>query len=179
MAKINSRFTAVFIGLIVLTVDLFTKFLVHQHLPVAASPYFVAYPYGGVAIFRDFMGIELTIIHAVNRGAAWGMFSDWQETLLIIRFLIIVGITIYAIFFNKKRNYDIPFALIIAGACGNVIDYFIYGHVVDMFHFIFWGYDYPVFNLADSSIFIGIAWLLVLSWVDKDVESNESSSITR
>jgi signal peptidase II len=174
MTRINSRYIAVFIGLIVLAADLYTKFLVQHHLPVSSS--FATYPYGGVAIFHDFLGIEFTLIHAVNRGAAWGMFAEWQHVLLALRFFIIVGILIYAIFFNKKRNCDIPLALILAGASGNVIDYFLYGHVVDMLHFIFWGYDYPVFNLADSAIFIGIAWLLVLSWVDK--ESNESSSIT-
>jgi signal peptidase II len=54
--------------------------------------------------------------------------------------------------------------LIIAGGIGNILDYFIYGHVVDMFHFILWGYSFPVFNVADASIFMGIVSLLWMSW---------------
>ena len=48
--------------------------------------------------------------------------------------------------------------LILAGAISNVIDTFVYGHVVDMIHFTFWGYDYAVFNLADSAVCLGVFW---------------------
>lgn len=172
MTYLNSHFKAVGIGFIILLADLLTKFLIQHNLPLT-SLHYAEYPYGGIAVFRDFAGIEFTIVHAINRGAAWGMFAEWQTVLLFIRFLIITGIVIYA-FLNKKKEYDIPLALIVAGAFGNVVDFFLYGHVVDMFHFIFWGYEYPVFNLADSSIFIGIAWLLILS-LFKDLKKNESS----
>ena len=53
--------------------------------------------------------------------------------------------------------------MVAAGALGNVLDIFLYGHVVDMFYFVFWGWSYPVFNLADASIFIGIATLAIVS----------------
>ena len=43
----------------------------------------------------------------------------------------------------------------LAGALGNIVDSLFLGHVVDMIHVVFWGWDYPVFNVADSFIFLG------------------------
>lgn len=121
------------------------------------------YPYGGIGIFENFFGIEFSISHQINRGAAWGTFSEFQIYLLYLRIALILGLLVYTVGFNKKAFWNVPLALIIAGATGNVLDYFIYGYVVDMLHFVLWGYDFPVFNIADSSIFIGISWLLLLT----------------
>lgn len=122
------------------------------------------YPYGGIPVFKDILGIEFSIVHHTNRGAAWGVLSEWQQPLLYLRIVLVIGLLLYVLFFNKRNEWEIPFALITAGAAGNVLDYFLYGHVIDMLHFNFWGYNYPVFNLADSAIFIGIAWILISSW---------------
>lgn len=164
---LNSRYIAVLIGSIVLLADFFTKYFIQLSLPLM-NHHLTEYPYGGIGVFRDFLGIEFSITHAINLGAAWGMFSEWQIYLLFIRIFIIAGVAIYAVFFNVNQSRDIPLALILAGACGNVVDFFIYGHVVDMLHFVLWGYEYPVFNLADSAIFIGIVWLFILSWRDNE-----------
>lgn len=161
------RFLQLFIGISVFILDFFSKFWIAHNL--SSLEYSYRYPYGGIAVFKNFFGIEFSIIHATNRGAAWGILADYQIYLLFFRIFLILGLLTYVIFFNKRSNWGIPLALITAGACGNVLDYFLYGHVVDMFHFIFWGYDYPVFNIADSAIFIGIFWLLIISWNDKSL----------
>jgi signal peptidase II len=57
--------------------------------------------------------------------------------------------------------------LIATGAIGNILDYFIYGHVVDVFYFVFWGYSFPVFNVADSIIFCGIVVLFLQSFLER------------
>lgn len=123
-------------------------------------PNWLWYPYGGVGVFKNFFGIEFSLSHQINHGAAWGVLADYQVPLLYLRIALISLLFFYALFLNKHPERNIPLALIIAGATGNVIDYFVYGHVVDMFHFVLWGYDFPVFNLADSAIFIGVAYLL-------------------
>lgn len=123
-------------------------------------PNWLWYPYGGVGVFKNFFGIEFSLSHQINHGAAWGVLADYQVPLLYLRIALISFLFFYALFLNKHPERNIPLALIIAGATGNVIDYFVYGHVVDMFHFVLWGYDFPVFNLADSAIFIGVAYLL-------------------
>lgn len=154
------------VGLSVFLIDAISKYLVVEYIPKTMSGNFW-YPYGGIGVFQNFFGIEFSINHVVNYGAAWGSFSDHQNLLLYLRIFLVAGILAYLRFYNKNRSYEIPFSLIVAGAVGNIIDVFIYGHVIDMFHFVFFGFDYPVFNIADSAIFIGIAWLMLLSWKGK------------
>lgn len=152
------------LGSAVLVADFLSKAWTHAHLPrmSEASPYF---PYGGIPVFKDFLGIEFSISHTINKGAAWGLGAEYQEILLYFRILLIIALFGYVLLGDKKPIFAYPMALILAGAIGNVVDYFLYGHVVDMLHFVLWGYDFPVFNLADSSIFLGIVWLISLSYL--------------
>lgn len=153
------------IGLAVFLIDALTKFLVVEFIPPPGVNRFW-YPYGGLPVFQDFYGIDFSINYVINHGAAWGILAAYQKQLLYLRLVLIVAIFIY-LFFEKKIRNQIPLVLILAGALGNIVDVFVYGHVVDMFHFVFWGFDYPVFNVADSAICIGIGWLLFNSWYKK------------
>ncbi|HSW86215.1 MAG TPA: signal peptidase II [Rhabdochlamydiaceae bacterium] len=154
------------IAFVILCLDFFSKAYVQSHIPLInySSPFF---PYGGIGVFHNWHGIDFSINHVINKGAAWGILSSFQQYLLYFRILVIGGMLTYVFFLNKSHSKNAPFMLIISGAVGNVIDYFIYGHVVDMFHFKFGSYVYPVFNVADSSIFCGIAWLLIQSFMSK------------
>jgi signal peptidase II len=125
------------------------------------------FPFGGIGIFQNWLGIDFCIHHVTNRGAAWGMFSGYQEALLIFRIAVIIGLFIYLFRSKNAKAYHFPLILILTGALANVTDYFLYGHVIDMFHFIFWGYSYPVFNVADSAIFCGIIWSCLQSYLSK------------
>lgn len=156
------RLIALFIGLVILFLDILTKGLVQQHLPLVSSQSGV-YPYGGIGMFKDFFGIQFAIVHNINQGAAWGIFSQWQNYLVALRIILIAAFIVYFLK-NKHPHWDIPIACILAGAIGNVIDYFIYGHVIDMLHFSFWGYVYPTFNIADASICLGVIYLIFLTW---------------
>lgn len=158
---------AVYIGIIVFLADFITKYLTHAFIPIM-NRYTLWYPYGGIGIFKNLMGIEFSISHATNRGAAWGILAEFQDSLLILRIILVIGMLLYILFFNKNKSWEIPFTLIIVGAAGNISDYFLYGHVIDMLHFVLWGYDFPVFNIADSAIFLGIAWLILLSCLDAE-----------
>jgi signal peptidase II len=146
---------------LVLIIDIASKYWTQATLPLMTQslPW---YPYGGVPVFKNFLGIEFSISHATNKGAAWGAFSDYSFFLLLMRLLLIAVLLLY--YYRAERAYRYALALIIAGALGNVLDIFFYGHVVDMFHFVLWGYQYPVFNVADSSIFCGVLLYIVLSW---------------
>jgi signal peptidase II len=153
----------VLLGFVVFFLDIVTKYLTQKYLPLSYLNSYV-YPYGGIAVFKDFMGIEFSINHTINRGAAWGILAEFQSSLLILRIFLVAALFFYLVFYNKDEFKQIPLLLIMVGAVGNVCDYFFYGHVIDMFHFIFWGYDYPVFNVADSAIFIGIVSLFLQSF---------------
>jgi len=146
--------------------DALLKAYIHYSVPVMnyASP---IYPYGGIGVFKDWHGIEFSITHVINKGAAWGAFASLQQYLLYFRLVIIGGLLTY-LFFVKNSSYSkLALTLIATGAIGNVIDYFVYGHVVDMFYFVFWGYSYPVFNIADAAIFSGIFMLVTSSLFQK------------
>jgi len=163
-----------FVGCCVLLLDILTKWTVYHSIPpISAS--FWGYPYGGIAIFQNFFGIEFSIVHASNKGAAWGALADYQTPLLILRILLITALTGYLFIFNRQKFYVIPICLLIAGALGNVIDYFQYGVVIDMFKFVFWGYHYPVFNVADSAITIGIVWMILASIYHQNTHDSLSS----
>lgn len=158
-----SKWRCIFLtAFIVLLVDIVSKFLTNAHLPLMGSA-FPSYPYGGIPIFSNFLGIEFSISHLTNRGAAWGVLGEYQDLLLIARIILIAGMLAYLFFINKDLSLRFPLALVITGAIGNVIDYFIYGHVVDMLHFVLWGFDFPVFNVADCAVTIGICWLVIAS----------------
>ena len=135
--------------LLIVVIDQLTKWYTHTSIPLM--------PHGGIDIFHAF-GIDFSLVHITNLGGPWGVLSKMHTPLLICRILLI-GVLAVA-FFRTKR---FPLALVIAGAFSNVLDSFIYGHVVDMFYFILWGYSYPVFNIADMSICIGIGLLVLLS----------------
>lgn len=161
------RFVPFFVGIFVFVADFISKYITNSTLPVMRYES-MWYPYGGIGIFKDFFGIEFSISHQINHGAAWGIFADFQIYLLYLRIALIIGLLVYALFLDKHKAWGIPLALIIAGATGNVVDYFIYGHVVDMLHFVLWRYDFPVFNLADTSIFLGISSLILISSFEKN-----------
>lgn len=159
-------FQLLLVAIPIFCIDYVTKALISFYIqPIAYDP--SSFPFGGVPVFQDFLGIDFCLNNVGNRGAAWGVFGSMQVGLLIFRMIVIVGLLSYLVFSPKSKPYHFPLVLVVTGAIGNVIDYFIYGHVIDMFHFIFWGYSYPVFNVADSAIFCGVFWMLVHSLKQK------------
>jgi signal peptidase II len=116
-------------------------------------------------------GIDLFWTLTFNKGAAWGAFRDFPEVLLFSRIIFIVFL--FGVYLLSKMPPLSRTALIIvlAGACGNIIDTFFWGHVVDMIHLRFWGWDYPVFNMADMSICMGSVTILLLTLFPSNKES--------
>lgn len=147
----------------ILLIDSGLKFWVQRYIPLMgySQP---EYPYGGVGIFKNFLGVQFSVVHATNTGAAWSLFSNYASLLFYLR-LVLLGWLIFFYFKEKSPLLKVPIALIIVGALGNILDIFFYGHVIDMFYFILWGYSYPVFNIADSAICVGVFLYIFLSWV--------------
>lgn len=100
---------------------------------------------------------HLTLVH--NSGVAFGLFKNRQAFFIIVTSIVILCIAL-ALFLNRKQNSlsrRIAFGLILGGACGNLLDRLRLGFIVDFFDFRIW----PVFNIADSAITIGICLLAV------------------
>jgi len=108
------------------------------------------------------------LTHVRNPGAAFGLFADAPAS---IRLTLFIGITLVAIAmifsFQRKltpgdRFSALSLGLILGGAVGNLIDRVFRGEVVDFLHFRLWGgYQWPDFNLADSFIVVGVAFLVI------------------
>ena len=97
-----------------------------------------------------------------NTGAAFGLFR-YQTPAFISISLIAIAFTVFYLA-KKKVSFYLPFALILGGAVGNLIDRLRFGYVVDFIDLHFW----PVFNIADSCITIGSIFLFVIILKGKD-----------
>jgi signal peptidase II len=171
---VHKRLPLLLAALILLAIDWIVKAYVHRELPLIGSSW-MTYPYGGISLFKEWHGINCAIVHVANKGAAWGLFACFQEYLLYVRIAIIGGLLSYLLFVKVSSYRQWCLLLITAGALGNVLDYFIYGHVVDMIYFTFGNYSYPVFNCADSFICIGIFLLIAQRLVQKCASKKSSA----
>ncbi|EJL58701.1 lipoprotein signal peptidase [Rhizobium sp. CF122] len=105
----------------------------------------------------------LALYRTYNLGVAFSMLSGMDGWFIVGMRLIIVAFVIWL--WNrtdKQRTFaHLGYALIIAGALGNLIDRFLYGHVIDyiLFHTETW--SFAVFNLADSFITIGAGCVIL------------------
>ena len=110
---------------------------------------------GSLVNFFIFPKVFFELVYVENTGIAWGMFASFQNIILFLRVAVIIGLSIGLMRSKRMQIMIFPWLLIILGACGNVVDTFLYGYVIDMFHFTFWGRSYGVFNIADAMIFLG------------------------
>lgn len=104
----------------------------------------------------------LNITSHRNNGAAWGILSGKMGFFYIIT-LIILAVLI--IFYIKETKYNafmqVAISLLFAGALGNFIDRLFNGEVVDFIDINIFGYDFPIFNIADSSLTIGVIFVII------------------
>ena len=102
--------------------------------------------------------LGLTNLH--NNGAAWSMLAGQQGffAILTIVVLIVLGYLLWR--YRKQRWLSIALSLMTAGAIGNFIDRMLQGYVVDMFQLL--PINFPVFNVADSCLTIGVIILIIL-----------------
>jgi signal peptidase II len=98
-----------------------------------------------------------------NRGAAWSILSGNRWFLVMVSFVATIGFIFY--YFKRLNNSKmillLSLSLIIGGTFGNLIDRTLYGQVIDFLDFIIFSYNYPVFNLADTFLVIGMGLLII------------------
>jgi len=116
--------------------------------------------------------ISFTLTH--NLGAAWGIFAgmDW----LLITFSVVCGILMVAFLIYKYKTLrlstKIALMLMISGAFGNLIDRAFYPNgVIDFIEFTF--IDFPIFNLADAFLVIGVIVLVIGEIVNEIKDHNK------
>ena len=141
----------IWLTLVVILLDMVSKYIVSRLLIVNES----------VMIIKNFFNIT----YVRNTGAAFSIFSGNTFLVMIVSFIIIIGIILY-ISKNKPSNKieKISYSLILGGAIGNFIDRIIYGYVRDFIEIDIFGWDYPIFNLADVFVVVGVILLVIATW---------------
>lgn len=123
-----------------------------------------------ITVIKDFF--YLTLCH--NEGAAWGIFSSAKIIILIGTIIALITIYHFIYCFKQNKRNTLAFGLILGGLAGNLIDRLLFGHVRDFLDFYIFGYDYPVFNIADIGIVFGVVLLIIA--ILKGEDTNESNS---
>ena len=137
-----------FIILFEVLLDQFSKQIVTAYLDL----------YQKVEVIPSFFNLT----YVQNYGAG---FSILEGQRFLFLFITIVAIIIFSYMLYKGKNshivYKTSLLLILGGTLGNFIDRIVHTYVVDFLDFIIFGYDFPVFNIADSFITIGVILLLI------------------
>jgi signal peptidase II len=147
---------------LVVGLDQWTKALVRSRLSI-----------GEVwAPIEEFASL-LRIVHWSNTGAAFGLFPGAAMVFTVIAVLVSIAIIVYwPRVPHSEAGLKIALSLQLGGALGNLIDRLILGTVTD---FIAVG-EFPVFNVADSSISMGAAVLLIVTWLDERKRKKEKTA---
>lgn len=140
------------ISLFLVVIDQVSKYLIRSTMEL----------YESIPVIKNFF--HLTYI--TNDGMAFGInFPGGIYLFTIASFLLTIFLIGY-LWYERKGHLilRISLALIIAGAIGNFIDRIMFKEVIDMFDFIFWGYHWYIFNVADSAVTVGMILYLTYSF---------------
>jgi len=150
-------FGAITIPVIVL--DQATKLFVQAHMAL----------YESIALIPNYLDLTYTL----NPGAAFSMLANaplWvrKAFLLSMSSAAIIVLTVLIVRAARISINSIAFALILGGAAGNLIDRALRGRVIDFMRAHYYDLNYPIFNVADSAISIGVVLIILVSFFGHD-----------
>jgi signal peptidase II len=137
---------SIYIAVAVLVLDQVTKCIFSQTFAIGESVTLIPHV------------LKFTLVY--NWGAGFGILQG-QRIFFLVFSLIVLGYIVYnwkKISSNKMAA--IPLGLLLGGILGNFIDRLIFGYVVDFIDIGVW----PIFNVADSAITVGVIWMVVSIW---------------
>jgi signal peptidase II len=138
---------------IIIALDQWTKWLVRRDIPLNTS--WLPESLEGLSPYARFLHIQ-------NKGASFGLFQNGNLFFIVLTLLIVVGIVFYVSRMEHASDWMwVAAGLYLGGAVGNLIDRLTIGAVTD---FVSVGTFY-IFNIADASINISVALLLILFWL--------------
>ena len=147
------------ISILLVALDQWTKSLVRSNLL-----------FNEIWMPLDWLAPYIRVVNWHNTGAAFGIFQGMNGFFMVLACLIIIMILIY--FPNipiEDTYFRLALSLQMAGAAGNLIDRLYRGFVTD---FISIG-RFPVFNVADSCITMGVVVLLIGMWIEERKAKDE------
>ncbi|MCF6322112.1 MAG: signal peptidase II [Rhizobiaceae bacterium] len=143
-----NRLLGVFAAVTAAGIDQYSKYLVVEYLPFQQSVPVMPF---------------LSFFHTYNKGIAFSWLSFMDINILM---LLILAVTAFFVWLWSQLESDrllshLGFGFILAGAVGNLIDRFFLGYVVDFIQVHTQTWSFAIFNLADSFIFVGAAFIVL------------------
>mgnify|MGYP000986041360 FL=1 len=135
--------------IILIALDQLTKYLIVKSLEVGES----------IKVISNF----LYITSHRNQGAAWGILQGKMWLFYIVT--IVVLVILFMFFKNEgygRPDVQLGLSLLIAGSIGNFIDRLFRGEVVDFVDTYIFSYNFPIFNVADAALTIGVIVLIIV-----------------
>lgn len=128
-------------------IDQWTKALIVKNLSIGDQ----------IEVISNF----LYITSIRNRGAAWGILEDHMSIFYAVTAVVIIAV-VYAFYKYKSEHFTLhlSLSLVLAGALGNFIDRMRYQEVVDFVQTVWGNYYFPIFNVADMCLSIGVVILM-------------------
>ncbi|OKL37198.1 signal peptidase II [Domibacillus mangrovi] len=146
--------------LLVILLDQWTKWLIVASMEMGES----------VKVMNDIFHITS---HR-NRGAAWGMLEGQFWLFYIITAVVVVALVYFMQTEAKgKPLMKTSLAILLGGAIGNFIDRLFRGEVVDFIQTFIFGYHFPIFNIADAALTIGVLLLFGAMFIEDQKRKRE------
>ncbi|PYZ99159.1 signal peptidase II [Alteribacter lacisalsi] len=141
------------IALIIIILDQITKWVVVQRMEIGES----------IPVIEN-------VFHFTshrNAGAAFGILQGQMWLFYIATAIVLVFVTYY-IQTQGKHNplFGISLGLVLGGAIGNFIDRILFNEVVDFIDVYIFAYNFPIFNVADSALVVGVGLLIVYVFIE-------------
>lgn len=154
------------IALVVFLVDQGTKYLIASRMELREE----------ISVIGNFF---LIYSHR-NTGAAFGILPNQRWFFVVVTIIVVVAIIWYMNYVRKssaRKLLPVALGLVLGGALGNFLDRALNGEVVDFLQFNFGSYTFPIFNIADSCIVIGVALIILDSLLDmnRGTQNNKSN----
>ena len=149
----KSKLIGLVVIILLIALDLITKHLAETNIGL----------YQQVSVIPNFFWLT----NVRNTGAAWSLFDGKVGLLSVVSFVASVILAFVYLKDKQSKLANTALVLMIAGTIGNFYDRLVLNYVRDFLSFNLFGYMFPVFNIADSLLVIGVVLLIVEVFLDE------------
>ncbi|MBP3921071.1 MAG: signal peptidase II [Bacilli bacterium] len=135
-------------SLIIFIIDQITKLIISFNMELNTS----------IPLIKNFFNIS----NVHNYGAAFSILYGNRILLISVSIIVLFAIYYFLLKTITNRKIDIIiYSLLVGGITGNLFDRIVYGYVIDYLDFKIFGYNFPIFNIADICIVISMIALII------------------